>query len=61
MRSEIFFNGFYQALRQAGHVALLGERRGAYSVLVGKLEVKRRIERTRNRRDNNIKTDLQEV
>ena len=36
-------------LRWAGHVARVGERRGVYSVLVGKPEGKRRLGRPRHR------------
>jgi hypothetical protein len=48
-------------IRWAGHVASIGERRGAYRVLVGKLERKRRLGRPRRRWENNIKIDLQET
>ena len=44
----------------AGHVARIGERRGAYRVLVGKPEGKRPFGRTRSRWEDNIKMDLQE-
>jgi len=44
-----------------GHVACIGERRGAYSVLVGKPEGKRPLVRSRLRREDNIKMGLQEV
>jgi hypothetical protein len=37
------------------------ERRGAYRVLVVKLEEKRPLERPRHRWEDNIKMDLQEV
>jgi len=37
------------------------ERRGVYSVVVGKPERKRTHERPRNRWEHNIKMDLQEV
>ena len=46
-------------IRQAGHVARMGERRDAYRVLVGKPGGK--IGRYRRRWDDNIKMDLQEV
>jgi hypothetical protein len=59
MRTEIFFNGFYWTLRQAVNVARIGERRGAYSVLVGKREGKRPLGRPRRSWEDNIKTDLQ--
>jgi hypothetical protein len=39
----------------------MGERRGMYSVLVGKPEGKRPLGRSRRRWDDNIKMDLQEV
>jgi len=39
----------------------MGERRGVYRVLVGKLEGKRPMGRPRRRWENNIKMDLQEV
>ena len=48
-------------MRWAGHVARMGERRGIYSVLVGKPERKRPPGRPRRRWENNIKMDLQEV
>ena len=47
-------------MRWAGHVARMGEERGAYRVLVGKLEGKRPLGRSR-RRWEDIRTDLQEV
>jgi hypothetical protein len=61
IRSEIFFCGFCPTLRQVGHVARMGKRRGAYSVLVGKPEGKGRLGKPRRRWEDNIKTDLQEV
>ena len=39
----------------------IGERRGVYSVLVGKQEGKRQLGRPRRRWEDNIKMDLQEV
>jgi len=48
-------------MRWTGHVALLGERRGVYRVLVGKLEGRRQFGRLWNRWEDNIKMDLQEV
>jgi hypothetical protein len=44
-----------------GHIACLGERRGAYRVLVGKPEGKRPLRRPRLRWEDNIKMNLQEV
>ena len=44
-----------------GHVARMGERRGAYGVLVWKPEGKKLLGRTRRRWEDSIKIDLQEV
>jgi hypothetical protein len=48
-------------LRWTGHVARMGERRGAYSALVGKPEGRRSLRRPRRRWEDNIKIDLREV
>ena len=48
-------------MRWAGHVARMGEERGAYRVLVGKPEGKRPLGRPRHRWVDNIRMDLQEV
>jgi len=48
-------------MRWAGHVARMGEGRGVYRVLVGKPKGRRPLGRPRRRREDNIKTDLQEV
>ena len=48
-------------VRWAGHVARMGEKRGVYRVLVGKLEGKRPLRRSRIRWVDNIRMDLQEV
>jgi hypothetical protein len=48
-------------MRGAGHVERMGERRGAYRVLVGKPEGKRPLGRHRRRWEHNINMDLQEV
>ena len=48
-------------MRSAGHVARMGEERGAYRFLVGKPEGKRPMGRPRRRWVNNIRLDLQEV
>jgi hypothetical protein len=45
----------------AGHVARVGEGRGVYRVLVGRLEGKRPLERPRHRWEDNIKLDLKEI
>jgi hypothetical protein len=42
----------------AGHVARMGERRGAYRALVGKPEGRRPLGRCRHRWEDNIKMDL---
>ena len=47
-------------MRWAGHVARMGEERGVYRVLVGKLEGKRPLGRPRHRWVD-IRRDLQEV
>jgi len=48
-------------MRWAGHVALMGERRGVYRVLVRNLGAYRPLGRPRRRWEDNIKMDLQEV
>ena len=48
-------------MRWAGHVARMGEERGAYRVLVGKPEGKRPLGRHRRRWVDNIRIDLQEM
>ena len=48
-------------MRWAGHVVRMGEERGVYRVLVGKLEGKRPLGRPRRRWVDNIMTDLQEM
>jgi hypothetical protein len=45
----------------AGNVARMGEKIGAYRVLVGKPELKRPLGRPRRRREDDIKVGLQEV
>jgi hypothetical protein len=45
----------------AGHVARMGEGRGAYRVLMGGPEGRRPLGRPRRRWEDNIKMDLQEV
>jgi hypothetical protein len=47
--------------RWAGHVARMGEGRGAYRALVGKPERRRALGRPRRRWEDNIKMDLREV
>jgi hypothetical protein len=48
-------------LRWAGHVARMGEVRGAYNILVGRPEGKRPLGRHRCRWEDNIKIDLRET
>jgi len=48
-------------MRWAGHVARMGQRRGVYRVLVGKLEGRRPLGRPRRRWEDNIRMDLREV
>jgi hypothetical protein len=50
-----------RGLRWAGHVARMGERRGAYRALVGKPEERRPLGRSRRRWEDNIKMDLRQV
>jgi hypothetical protein len=38
----------------------MGDRRGVYKVLVGKLEGRRTLGRPRRRRENNIEMDVKE-
>jgi len=48
-------------MRLAGHIARTGEMRGAYRVLVGKIEGKRPFGRPRRRWEDSITRNLQEV
>ena len=48
-------------MRWVGHVASMGEGRGVHTVLVGKPEGRRPLERPKRRWKDNIKMDLQEV
>jgi len=48
-------------MRLAGHVARMGEERGVYRVLLGKLEGRRPLGRPRHRWVDNIRLDLQEM
>ena len=47
--------------RWAGHVARMGERRVAYRALMRKPDGKMPLGRPRQKRENNIKKDLQEI
>jgi len=48
-------------MRWTGHVARVGEKRGAYRILVGRPEGKRPLGRPRRRWEDNIKIDMQVV
>jgi hypothetical protein len=48
-------------MRWVGHVARMGEKRGAHRILVGRPEGRRLLGRHRRRWKDNIKMDLQEV
>jgi hypothetical protein len=48
-------------MRWAGHVACMGEGRGAYRIFVGRPEGRRPLGRPRCRWEDSIKMDLQEV
>ena len=48
-------------MRWAGHVVRVGDRRGAYRVLVEKPEGKKRLVRLRHRWEYNINMDIDEV
>jgi hypothetical protein len=48
-------------MRWAGHVARIGEGRNLYTVLVGKPEGKKPLERPRHRWEDGIKMDLREI
>jgi hypothetical protein len=48
-------------MRWAGHVARMGEVRGAYNILVGRPECRRPLGRPRRRWEDNIKMDLREI
>jgi hypothetical protein len=48
-------------MRWTGHVARMGERRGAYRVFLGKPEGKRQLGRPKRRWEDNINMDLKQV
>jgi hypothetical protein len=48
-------------MRWAGHVARMGERRGAYRILGGRAEGRRPLGRRRHRWEDKIKMDLREM
>jgi hypothetical protein len=48
-------------MRWAGHVACMGEVRGAYNISVGRPEGRRPLGRPRRRWDDNIKMDLRKI
>jgi hypothetical protein len=57
----VFIKLLSRRLRWAGHVARMGERRGAYRALVGKPEGRRPLGKPRRRWEDNIKMDLRKV
>jgi hypothetical protein len=48
-------------MRWAGHVACIGEVRGAYNILFGRPEGRRPLGRPRYRWEDNIKMDIREI
>jgi hypothetical protein len=48
-------------MRWTGHVARMGEVRGAYNILVGRPEGRRPLGRRRRRWEDNIRMDLREI
>jgi hypothetical protein len=48
-------------MKWAGHMAHMGEGRGAYRALIGRREGKRPLGRPRRRWEDNIKMDLREM
>jgi hypothetical protein len=48
-------------IRWAGHLAHMGEVRGAYNILVGRPEGRRPLGRPRRRWEDNIKMNLTEI
>jgi hypothetical protein len=59
--SDIFGMIKSRRMRWAGHVAHMGDRKGAYKFLVGKPEGKRLLVRTMRRWEDNNKMDLQKM
>jgi hypothetical protein len=48
-------------VRWAGHMARIGEEKGAYNILVGRPEGRRPLGRPRRRWEDNIKMGLREI
>jgi hypothetical protein len=48
-------------MRWAWHVACMGDRRNVYSMLVGKPEGKKPLEKPRHRQEDGIKADLRQI
>ena len=48
-------------MRLTGHLALTGDRRVAYRVLVGRTEGRRKLGRLRHREEDNNKMDFKEM
>ena len=51
----------FRRIGWVGHVGRIGERKGAYRVLVDKSDVRRAVGKPRLRCEDNIKTNLQEI
>jgi hypothetical protein len=51
----------YSNVKKKGHVARMGEVRGAYNILVGRPEGRRSLGRPRRRWEDNIKMNLREI
>jgi hypothetical protein len=58
---NIMWESKLRRMRWGGHVACMGDKRGAYRVLMGKPERKRPLGRPWHGWKDNIKMDLQEV
>jgi hypothetical protein len=59
--SFCFIVFYFYAMRWAGHVARMGEKRGACRILVGRPEGRRQLGRPRHRWEDNIKMNLEKV
>ena len=57
----MLFCTFKHFIQWAGHVACMGEERGMYKVLLGKLQGRRPLGTPRHRWVDNIRMDLQKV
>jgi hypothetical protein len=61
MLTQCYLDIKRRRMRCAEHVARMGWRKGAYRVLVGRPEERRRLGRPRRRWEDNIKVDLQQI